>query len=228
MLDIKKKIIAIMTICAMAVSMSACSDDGEDKGGKTAEDIKVATLTPEEATEMMQDQFKIEEFTQGYVGELGQDPQEAPVEQDPVEQDPQESQGGESPIVDENGSIVDNVDMEISAVDSNSGEGGNSDGGNIPEGGNNAAEGDVNADGNNNADSNEGGNSAVVESSGTKKIQQAFWMNLNGDFNFEGEFITATFKIKETTANCTYPITLELLDFANIKGVSIDDVSGID
>ena len=35
------------------------------------------------------------------------------------------------------------------------------------------------------------------------------------DFVFDGEFITAQFKIKDTTANGTYPVTIEWTDFSN-------------
>lgn len=56
---------------------------------------------------------------------------------------------------------------------------------------------------------------------GTKKIQQAFWMNLSGNYVFDGEFITATFKIKETTEDGTYPITIDWLDFSDIDAVVV-------
>lgn len=282
MLDIKKKIIAIATICAMAVSMSACSDEDKNESGKSANGTPqkpvVVTASPEEAATMMQDFFEIGEPAADGEGSmmLGQIPGANEVlEQDPVEQDPVEQnqagqetpadqnqnqanqnqtgqnsadgQMGNNQIVDDDGdAVIDNVDLQIDEVGGDIGgdsqndnsavnqEGNGDTGSNSAENPNsNSVATDANTpsatDPNTGAISDGGGSGApIVETSGAKKLQQAFWMNLNGDFTFEGEFITATFKIKETTANGTYPITVEWLDFANIKGVSLDDVSGVD
>ena len=241
MLNIKKKIIAIAVICAMAVSMSACSDKKE---GTADTGIKTATLSSEEAEQLKEVDLEISEFIP---------PSDAA--QDPVEQsgDSSSQSGGsdEQSNADPNGEsnidqssfdaeqAMSSTDMVIvpgndGADSSSNSDGGNSTGGdnssgdNNNQGGNNNSNSDgsnsnSNSDGNN--DNNNSSNSdAVIK--GTKKIQQAFWMNLSGDYVFDGEFITATFKIKETTADGTYPITLDWLDFSNIEAVSVK-VSGV-
>ncbi len=227
MLNIKKKIIAIAVICAMAVSMSACSDK---KDGTADTGIKTATLSSEEAEQLKEVDLEISEFIP---------PSDAA--QDPVEQsgDSSSQSGGsdEQSNADPNGEsnidqssfdaeqAMSSTDMVIvpGNDDNSNSDGGNSTGG---DSNNSAGNNNSNSDGNNsNSDNNNSSNSdAVIQ--GEKKIQQAFWMNLSGDYVFDGEFITATFKIKETTADGTYPITVDWLDFSNISAVSVK-ASGI-
>lgn len=230
MLNIKKKIIAIAVICAMAVSMSACSDK---KDGTADTGIKTATLSSEEAEQLKEVDLEISEFIP---------PSDAA--QDPVEQsgDSSSQSGGsdEQSNADPNGEsnidqssfdaeqAMSSTDMVIVPGNDGADSSSNSDGGNSTGGdsNNSAGNNNSNSDGNNsNSDNNNSSNSdAVIQ--GEKKIQQAFWMNLSGDYVFDGEFITATFKIKETTADGTYPITVDWLDFSNISAVSVK-ASGI-
>lgn len=227
MLNIKKKIIAIAVICAMAVSMAACSDK---KSGGTANEIQTATLTSEEAEQLKKVDLEISEYI-------------APTDtqQDPVEQGGNSSsEGGSADSSSKSGvdqssfdaeQMMSSTDLVIvpggeeSRGDDSTGGDSNSSGENNNPGGNND-----NPGGNNNTpDVNEPENNdpSVPTIKGTKKIQQAFWMNLSGNYVFDGEFITADFKIKETTADGTYPITIDWLDFSNIDAVAIK-ANGID
>lgn len=232
MLNIKKKIIAIAVICAMAVSMSACSDK---KDGTADTGIKTATLSSEEAEQLKEVDLEISEFIP---------PSDAA--QDPVEQsgDSSSQSGGsdEQSNADPNGEsnidqssfdaeqAMSSTDMVIvpGNDDNSNSDGGNSDsnssGDNNNPGGNNNTPGGNNS--NPDSDEPENNDPSVPVIQGEKKIQQAFWMNLSGDYVFDGEFITATFKIKETTADGTYPITVDWLDFSNISAVSVK-ASGI-
>lgn len=225
--DIKKKIIAIAVICAMSLSMAACSSKKSSSANNG--EIKVATISSEEAEQLKGFDLEISE----YVLPTGDS-----VQQDPVEQDDSSSvEGGNSDSSSSDGNsdssddessfdpqeVIDGTDVVFlpggEAVDSNeNGENDNS---------GNANNNSNNNDNNNNDNSNNGNNNNVGNSSeikGTKKIQQAIWMNLSGNYLFEGEFITATFKIKDTTEAGTYPITVDWLDFANISGVTVDAV----
>lgn len=84
----------------------------------------------------------------------------------------------------------------------------------------------------NNADNNY---ADLVEESGLqiitgpKTVMQAFWMDASQykDYVFNGEYLTAQFKIKEGAANGIYPVTIEWADFSNwdaqtIKFATID------
>lgn len=219
MLNIKKKIIAIAVVCAMAMSMAACSDK---KGGTNDTGIKTATLSSEEAERLREVDLEISEYIPA-----------TDTEQDPVEQGGDSSSGGsdsdgqsgDNPDIDQSSfdpeQVMNETDMVIvpgnddsdsSSVDNNS----NNNNSNNNNNNNNNSN-------NNNSNSNENNSSNSVDViTGTKKIQQAFWMNLSGDYVFDGEFITATFKIKETTADGTYPITIDWLDFSNISAVTVD------
>lgn len=242
MLDIKKKIIAVAVVCAMAVSMAACSD----KKSGDSDEIQTATLTSEEAEQLKKVDLEISEYI-------------APTDtqQDPVEQgDNSSSDGGNgdssanagngdssSKTGNDNSASQSGVDQSsfdaeqmMSSTDLVIVPGGEESRDSSSAGGNDNSTGGENnssviADGgnSNNPDKNEPANDdpSVPTIKGTKKIQQAFWMNLSGNYVFDGEFITADFKIKETTADGTYPITIEWLDFSNIEAVAIK-ANGID
>lgn len=208
MSDIKKKILAVAVICTLSLSMAACSDK---KSGSNEAGIKTATISSEEAKQLMKHDLEISEFVEA-----------TDTAQDPVESGSSSSASGnestgDSSEVSEEGAtfnaeeLMSGTDVifvpggDAESSDSNSGSSGSS----IDDSNN------VNPSGENN---NQVDNSEIK---GKKKIQQAYWMNLSKDFVFDGEFITATFKIKDTTANGTYPITIEWLDFSNISAVTI-------
>lgn len=212
MLNIKKKIIAIAVVCAMAMSMAACSDK---KDGTNDTGIKTATLSSEEAEQLREVDLEISEFIPP-----------TDTEQDPVEQGADSSSGGADSDAQSGAQSGDNSEIDQSSFDPEQVMNetdmvivpGNED----PD----SSSGDNNNNNNsnnNNSNSNENNNSNSEDViKGAKKIQQAFWMNLSGDYVFDGEFITATFKIKETTADGTYPITIDWLDFSNISAVTVD------
>ncbi|MCM1226070.1 MAG: cohesin domain-containing protein [Clostridium sp.] len=235
MSKIKKRIIAIAVICAMSVSMSACSDkktSSKDESSDSiikAEDIKTPTLTSEEA-----EQLKKLEFTIGkYV------PDEDTV-QDPVEQGGDTQQGDNN--AQQGGDTQQGGDNNTQQGDNNNQQGGN----NAQQGDNNNQQGDNNnqqGDNNNQqsgnnaqqgGDTQQGGNDTQQGDNdqsvitGTKELIQSIWMELSkgSDYVFDGEFIEATFKIKETTQNGTYPITIEWLDFSDYAANTIP-VTGI-
>lgn len=215
MFDIRKKIIAVAVICALSLSMAACSDK---KNGSNTAGIKTATISSEEAKQLMKHDLEISEY----------------IEATDTAQDPVESEGssnGNSNNDSVNSSESSGEDETFNAEELMSGTdvifvpGGDDDS-------SNSSNGNINVDSNSNSSKddskieNQNGNDSKNESNqneikGKKKIQQAYWMNLSKDFVFDGEFITATFKIKDTTANGTYPITIDWLDFSNIKAVTV-------
>ncbi len=248
MFEIKKKLLAIAVICAMAVSMSACSDKKEST---EVNGIKTATLSSEEAESLKSQDLVIQEY----------------VEPTGIAQDPVEGGNNNSSTADNNvgnNSSADNnsagnsgnnnvgVDSSSSTPDANIAQEetfnadefleatdmvmvpGNEQDNNSSQNDNSSQSGDNqlqqgnnnndNQNENNNADNNSQG--ALVDGGdagirGTKKIQQAYWMNLSGNYVFDGEFITATFKIKDTTADGTYPVTIEWIDLANIDAQTV-------
>ncbi len=232
MLNIKKKIIAIAVICAMALSMAACSDKKDGNNTVANKDIQTATLSSEEADKLREVDLEISEYIP---------PSDA--QQDPVEQggDSSANAGSNSDsaanadnnqnadsAIDQSSfdaeQMMQETDMVITpAGDADKSESSNSDGNS-----NNNSNSDSqnpnqnqnqNSHGQDNNDQNNNDSSDAIK--GKKKIQQAFWMNLAGNYVFDGEFITATFKIKDTTADGTYPITVDWLDFSNIDAVTV-------
>lgn len=218
MINIRKKIVAIAVLSAMAVSMAACSDKPDDKSSSANNNVAItaATLTSEEAEKLKKIDFTVAEFIPPTEGDgqglIGQDP----IEQDPVEN----SQEGGNSSADNNNSNNNNNNSQQGT--SAGQQGVESDILDDPTGFIVIPGNEDSGSGNNNQQSGNSNNS-----SGTKKIYQTYWMNLNGDFIFDGEFLTAEFKIKETTPNGTYPVTIEWLDFANIQAVSLK-ATGID
>lgn len=224
-MNIKKKLIAISLICAMAVSFSACSDkaDGNDSGAAANAEVD-ETLSSEELQALEKQELTITPFNPG-----------DDVQEDPVE-------GGDSS---EGGS-----GNSQSGNDGNSTAGDNSNGGSASNGsvngGNTAASIDASSlldttdvvivpGGDNSTVDSESGDHSNTNNSGstitgTKSVMQAWWLDLSKqeNFVFDGEFITADFKIKEGTANGTYPITIEWLDFSNweAQGVKFSGING--
>lgn len=194
---IKKKLMAIAVVCAMAVSMSACSDRGDSSSSSSsvkddshisAENVEKASLSSEEIEKLKNVDLTITEYTPD-----NQD-------QDPVEGNNSSADSSESSADPQGNSSV--ADPNSSSAENN----------NSSSNDNNSNNQNDNSQNDNNNQNNDAG---VIK--GTKKTQLAYWINLAGDFVFDGDYIVATFKIKETTPNGTYPITIDLLDFSNIK-----------
>lgn len=251
----KKKLIAIASVCLMALSSTACTDKQQSANNNSsssssssssvggaqpvykAEDLKTASLSPEEVEKLKNMEFEISEFIPPT------DVEQDPIEQDPVEPD-NSSQGQSSNSVSPNNG-------ESSAVSNSNSNNDNSSGGNSGGNNNDSSSSANNNDSNSNANNNDNSSNANNNDSssngdnnnnndsqgglidngnntndevivGTKKLQQAFWMNLSGNFVFDGEYMTAQFKIKDTTANGTYPILIEYIDFSDYVPTSLD------
>lgn len=58
------------------------------------------------------------------------------------------------------------------------------------------------------------------------ETRQALWMDLTkqGDFNFNGQFLTFRFKIKDGAAAGNYPINITHTDFCNYDAVTLRDI----
>ena len=210
--NIFKKIVAIGLVSVMAASFTACSDkkSGKDK-------ITVDSLTSSELESVMKTPFSIKKY------------EDSSASQDPVES------GGDSSSADSNSSVGGNdsssvVDNNSSGADSNSSQGSNND--------NNSSS---NNDNNNNSSSAPDptdiiDNPEVVivpgtgkndhdddPSVGNKEVMEVYWMDISKrkDIVFEGEYVKATFKIKDNAPNGTYPLTVEWMDFANFDAEDV-------
>lgn len=210
--NIFKKIVAIGLVSVMAASFTACSDkkSGKDK-------ITVDSLTSSELESVMKTPFSIKKY------------EDSSASQDPVES------GGDSSSADSNSSVGGNdsssvVDNNSSGADSNSSQGSN-----------NANNSSSNNDNNNNSSSAPDptdiiDNPDVVIVPGTgkndpnddpaignKEVMEVYWMDISKrkDIVFEGEYVKATFKIKDNAPNGTYPLTVEWMDFANFDAEDV-------
>ncbi|MDE5648491.1 MAG: hypothetical protein K2I33_01105, partial [Oscillospiraceae bacterium] len=157
-------------------------------------------------------------------------------QEDPVESS---NSGDSSNVGGNNNSQSSNVGNDSNSNDTNSGNDNNS----SSVGGNDNVTPSVDAssllnttdvvimpggnDNDNQSNNNNPGDNTIA---GTKRVMQVWWLDLSKqqDFVFDGEFITADFKIKEGTANGTYPVTVEWLDFScwEGKGVAFNGTDG--
>ena len=246
---IKKKLIAISVVLAMAASFVACSDKGSggsdnnnDGGGRSADREIVAetgTLSSEEFDELTKHDLTFEPFIP-----------------DGVQQDPVEGEENNNSVVG-NISAGGNNSSDVGGNNSSSAGGNNS----SSVGGNNNSSADNNSSSNDNVSSNNDSsvdnNSTPTNStqpngttaidiadnnvdipketglkviSGTKAIMQAYWMDMSQfkDYVFDGEYLVANFKIKENAVDGIYPITIEWLGFTNweCEEVSFTGVDG--
>ena len=210
-MNIKKKLIAIALVCAMAVSFSACSDKKDGTTGGNA--VANVTLSSEEIQSLQKQELTIKPYNAS-----------SDNAQDPVEN----SDGA----VDNNNSSADNQSGDNSSANNSNDDTSSSLSGEdllnptdvIIMTDNNNSDSDSNSDsGNSSDDSGSGDDSSSETPAGKKEIMQAWWMDLTkkSDFVFDGEFITAQFKIKDTTANGTYPVTIEWTDFSNWNAQSV-------
>lgn len=217
-MNIKKKLIALSAVLAIAASFAGCSDN-KDSAGKDETTTEPATLSSEEYDQVTKHDLTIEPFVPG----------EGEVTQDAVE-------GGDS-------SSDNNAEGgSDTANNNNAAEGGNVAGGDNAAGGNTGSTASGNSDSantNNNdavADNDAGSNNADLPTdaglqvhNGTRTTMQAWWMDLSKskDYVFNGEYLVAEFKIKDDTQDGIYPVTLDWLDFANWETQTIK-FTGID
>lgn len=222
---IKKKLIAISLICAIAASFSACSDktSKNDSAVGAVGQVDVdpdATLSSEEIQSLQKQDLTIKPFNES-----------ADNQEDPVESN---NSGDSSNAVGNNNTQSSNVGNDSSS---------NNDNNSSSVGGNDNVTPSIDAsslldttdvviipggnDNDNKQNDNESGNNSKP---GNKQVMQVWWLDLSKqkNFVFDGEFITADFKIKEGTANGTYPVTVEWLDFScwEGKGVAFNGTDG--
>lgn len=207
-MNIKKKLLAITLVCAIAASFAACSDKNESGSQVQANADVQATLSSEELQQLEKQELTITPFNESA------DNQEDPVEssnsdnssENNVNSDSQ-SNNSDSNSSNNNSSDNDNVTPSIDASSL------------LEETGVVIVTGENDSNQENNNQQSNIGDSVT----GNKQIMQAWWLDLSKkqNFVFDGEFITADFKIKEGTANGTYPITIEWLDFSSWEGKSV-------
>ena len=223
-MNIKTKLIAISLVAAMGVSFTACSDSGKDSSSAVTE-----TLSSEEIEQVAKHDLTFQVYD--------------PNQQNGVQQDAVESSAGG----DNNDNNAQGGDNNAQNGDNNNAQGGDSNNNNAQSNNNNAQ-----SDNNNNAQSGNNSSSGAIKSpdnigsntvdlpqktglqviSGSELIAQGYWMDLSeqADKVFNGEYLKAQFKIKETAQNGIYPITIEKADFSNwgdpnpqtVKFVQID------
>jgi len=209
-MHIKKKLIAISLICAMAASFSACSDKNNSSKSAGVPEAPEATLSSEEIQSLQKQELTITPFKAS----------------DDNSQDPVENSDSSSNAAGNNDSQADN---------NNNNNNSTADGNNSNSGVSSIDASDLinttdvvilpgKTD-----DSSEGGSQGGAISgdntviAGKKEVLQAYWMDISKgkNFVFDGEFIKANFKVKEGTAPGTYPVTVEWLDFSNWNGEDV-------
>ncbi len=201
-MHIKKKLIAISAVIAMMLSFSACSDKGDSSSGSSAAnnipDVK-ETLSSEEIDQLTKHSLSIEPF----IPDTG-------VQQDEFEDD----SNSDNNNADNNSSIDNNANNNNNSNNNNNNNNNNSPGSNTvsPDKPNGVTIGNT---GSNNVDIPQKTGLQVI--TGTKAVMKASWMDLSEykDHIFNGEYLTAEFKIKEDAVDGIYPITLDWLDFPN-------------
>lgn len=215
-MNIKKKLIALTAVLAIAASFAGCSDKNNESGtannDSSSVEVSQETLSSEEINDIAKHDLEITPYNPGGSSD---------VQQDAVEGD----------------NNADNSTADNNNADNNTPAGDNNADNNTPAGDNNsdnnAPAGDNNA--NNNVENNDpGSNNADLPDelqvyNGTRTLMQAWWMDISKseDYVFNGEYLTAEFKIKEGTADGIYPVTLDWLDFANWDGQTVE-FTGID
>lgn len=227
-MNIKNKLIAVSLILSMMAAFTGCSDSGSSSGSSSstasgnseaasdAAEMTVATdvtLSSEEIDQISKHELTIEPFVPG--GDSG-------VQQDPVE----------SPTGQSDNSVAANNSTGNSDGNANAQQGDNNNNNSSNDNNNNnnntssnnsaGGSGQTAADiGNNNADLPQKTGLQVI--SGTKQVMQAWWMDLTkqADYEFNGEYLTAQFKIKEGAQNGIYPVTVEWADFSNWEAETI-------
>ncbi len=210
--NIFKKIVAIGLVSVMAASFTACSDKkkGKDK-------ITTDSLTSSELESVMKTPFSIKKY------------EDSSASQDPVE-------SGDSSSADSNSSAGGN---DSSAVDNNNSSGDDSNNSQVDNNNNNSNSNNDNSSNNDSKNDNistpnptdiiSDPNVVIVPGTdkndhhegdpvaGNKEVMEVYWMDISKrrDIVFEGEYVKATFKIKDNAPNGTYPLTVEWMDFAN-------------
>ncbi|MGN0613010.1 MAG: hypothetical protein ACI4JB_03840 [Porcipelethomonas sp.] len=230
---IKKKLLALSVVLAMGASFAACSDKDDtetaDAKGNNSSAVDDETLSPSELDAITKHDLIIEPFTAG--GDS--------VTQDAVEGDDSNNNtvagdnstaAGDSSVAAGDSSSQSSGDSSQSAGNSSQSAGdsssvSNDSSSNSSSGSNNnSTAGNI---GNNNADLPAETGLKVIN--GTKSIMQAWWMDISRgtDYVFNGEYLTAEFKIKDGVEDGIYPITIEWLDFSNWNSQTIE-FTGID
>ena len=224
-MNIKAKLIAISLVAAMGVSFTACSDSGKDSSSAVTE-----TLSSEEIEQVAKHDLTFQVYDPNQQNGVQQDAVESSAGGD---NNNNNAQGG-----DNNAQNGDNNNAQNG--DNNNAQGGDSNNNNAQSGNNNNAQsGNNSSSGAIKSPDNIGSNTVDLPQktglqviSGSELIAQGYWMDLSeqADKVFNGEYLKAQFKIKETAQNGIYPITIEKADFSNwgdpnpqtVKFVQID------
>lgn len=203
-MNIKKKLIALTAVLAIAASFAGCSDkDGSGDNKATTQ----ATLSSEEYNEIAKHDLEITPYVPASSDDSG-------VQQDAVEGNNAADNNADNNTAGDNNTANNNNAADNNAANNNAAGGNNS---SSPV-----------------ADNDPGSNNAELPAelqvyNGTRTLMQAWWMDISKeeDYVFNGEYLTAEFKIKDGTADGIYPITLDWLDFANWDGETVK-FTGID
>ncbi len=235
-MNIKKKLIALSAVLAIFTSFAGagCSDSGSktstadnDKSSAVDATVSNETLSSEEFNDIAKHNLEITPFNPGGTGDVAQDA----VEGDNSTADNNTPAGNNDTPAGNNDTPAGNNDTPAGNNDTPAGNNDTPAGNDDEQAGNNDAPA-----GNNDApaDNDPGSNNADLPDelqvyNGTRTLMQAWWMDIsqNEDYVFNGEYLTAEFKIKEGTADGIYPITLDWLDFANWDSETIE-FTGID
>ena len=230
-MNIRNKLIAISLVAAMGVSFTACSDSGSSDSTPAV----METLSSEEIEQVAKHDLTFQVYDPNQQNGVQQDAVESSA--DGQSADANSNNGGSADNNAQNGDAnANNGDANANNGDANAQNGGdnaNNNGDNNAQSGNNSSSGAIKSPdniGSNNVDIPQKTGLQVI--SGSKLVAQAYWMDLSeqADKVFNGEYLKAQFKIKETAQNGIYPITIEKADFSNwgdpdpktVKFVQID------
>lgn len=223
-MNIRNKLIAISLVAAMGVSFTACSDSGSSDSTPAV----METLSSEEMEQVAKHDLTFQVYDPNQQNGVQQDAVESSA--DGQSADANSNNGGNADNNAQNGDAnANNGDANAQ----NGGDNANNNGDNNAQSGNNSSSGAIKSPdniGSNNVDIPQKTGLQVI--SGSKLVAQAYWMDLSeqADKVFNGEYLKAQFKIKETAQNGIYPITIEKADFSNwgdpdpktVKFVQID------
>jgi hypothetical protein len=213
MKNIFKRITVISLVAAMGMSLAACgrSSTGDDSTAENntsksvdADDISIESLNSEEIAQVLKQKLTVVlEDEDG--NELVQDATEAAEGSDGNSAVEYETYF--ETVTDANGEAVTNeageAETQVVVVNNNSGTGSN----------------DGTSSNGSGSDATGSNGSGSDNSNYTSKIVTArtYWLDMQEekDYVFNGEFLIATFKIKDTTPDGNYPVSISKADVAN-------------
>lgn len=228
MKNVYKKILTIALVAAIGSTIGACGKNNKTNNN-TADDsssasvdetVTVETLNAEEASKALKQNLTVQ------IDDQDSEEDATEANQDATEGDDSDSDNGNNNNDDNSGSNS-SVVVEYVEVTNAQGE--------VQTDSNGVAETESvtktnSSNGNNSGNGSNGNNSGsgttVSNSDYVSKtsVAKTYWLDMTneGDYVFDGEFLVATFKIKDTTPDGNYPVEITKADVANWDAETLD------